>query len=387
MDVKEIQFGQDTAERKKWFRGLSFSHPAKMNLGLQIYLIERYTKPGDTILDPMAGSGTLLVACALGRNVILVELESKFCDMARQNWEKIQSLGPMLGYSIGTAQIICGDARELPKVLADVCIFSPPHGMSLSGQTNEKSIDQRKKRLEKLGRTTKDSAILRCIRANNAIKGFGSGYSDSPSNIGNLKYGSIDKVIMSPPYANPRDHDCKKEEQYENARVGDNKQRHGRSTFRGRYTESVSAVICSPPYEAAIAGSGIGCNGKNPEEEKLPREYSKSKENIGNLKNQSYLEAMNIVYRKCHAVLPPGGLIVLVTKNFIRDKKIVDLAADTIKLCESVGFKLKERLARKLTHQSFWRIIYYQKFPDVQRLTHEDILIFEKDTEYQGEDY
>ena len=79
--------------------------------------------------------------------------------------------------------------------------------------------------------------------------------------------------------------------------------------------------------------------------------------------------------------------MVLVTKNFIRNKKIVDLADDTIKLCEGAGFKLKERLARKLIQQSFWRTLYYHRFPDVQRLTHEDILIFEKDTEYQGEDY
>lgn len=77
----EIVFQQDTAARKQFFQAASFAHPAKMVLGLQLYLIEHYTKPGDTILDPMAGSGTVLTACALGRNVICVELEEKFCDM------------------------------------------------------------------------------------------------------------------------------------------------------------------------------------------------------------------------------------------------------------------------------------------------------------------
>ena len=50
---KIICFKQDTAERKRFFKAASFAHPAKMILGLQIYLIEHYTKPGDTILDPV----------------------------------------------------------------------------------------------------------------------------------------------------------------------------------------------------------------------------------------------------------------------------------------------------------------------------------------------
>ena len=68
--------------------------------------------------------------------------------------------------------------------------------------------------------------------------------------------------------------------------------------------------------------------------------------------------------------------MVLVTKNFIRDKKIVPLDLDTIKLCEQAGFKLIDRLKRKLTQQSFWRTIYHQKFPDVPKIEYEDVLIF-----------
>ena len=66
----------------------------------------------------------------------------------------------------------------------------------------------------------------------------------------------------------------------------------------------------------------------------------------------------------------------LVVKNFIRDKKIVPLDLDTIKLCEQAGFKLIDRLKRKLTQQSFWRTIYHQKFPDVPKIEYEDVLIF-----------
>jgi len=31
---------------------MSFSHPAKVAIGLQEFLIDRYSKPGDIILDP-----------------------------------------------------------------------------------------------------------------------------------------------------------------------------------------------------------------------------------------------------------------------------------------------------------------------------------------------
>ena len=70
----EIRFRRDTAFRKQFFTPDSFAHPAKMDAQLLIWIAEKYTKAGETILDPMAGSGTTMLACTLGRNVILVRL-------------------------------------------------------------------------------------------------------------------------------------------------------------------------------------------------------------------------------------------------------------------------------------------------------------------------
>ncbi|PIN72786.1 hypothetical protein COV21_01065, partial [Candidatus Woesearchaeota archaeon CG10_big_fil_rev_8_21_14_0_10_45_5] len=144
--------------------------PAKMSLPLQIWLIEHYSKPGDIILDPMCGSGTILVACSLSRNVIAVELEKKFVEMTEGNWKRVQEVGPELGHSMGWAIIRQGDARQLAGVLADVAIFSPPYsdvirrgnpgGPGASGKGKQPSC-------------------LTC-------------YSEDPSNIGNLPYGDID---------------------------------------------------------------------------------------------------------------------------------------------------------------------------------------------------
>ncbi len=70
--------------------------------------------------------------------------------------------------------------------------------------------------------------------------------------------------------------------------------------------------------------------------------------------------------------------MILVTKNFIRNKQVIRLDTDTIKLCEQVGFKFLERWSRKLPSQSFWRIIYYKKHPEVEQINHEDVLVFNR---------
>ena len=72
--------------------------------------------------------------------------------------------------------------------------------------------------------------------------------------------------------------------------------------------------------------------------------------------NSAMIEWIILRYTK------PGGVMVLITKNFIREKKIVRLDLDTIKLCEAAGFTFVERWYRKLEHPSFWRIIYAKKF-------------------------
>jgi DNA modification methylase len=60
-------------------------HPTQKPLSLMRWIIEKYSKPNDIILDPFAGSGTTLVASEeLGRRYLGFELSEKYCAVARK---------------------------------------------------------------------------------------------------------------------------------------------------------------------------------------------------------------------------------------------------------------------------------------------------------------
>ena len=156
----------------------------------------------------------------------------------------------------------------------------------------------------------------------------------------------------------------------------------------------IDAIITSPPYEQTMgdkhyspranrlmqlkkhitAYSGIRKNLKF--EGKRRINYSRGDGQIGNLRKEAYLSAMLRVYQECYNVLKPDGVMVLITKNFVRNKEIVPLDRHTISLCERVGFKLIERHARKINYFSFWQILRIKKNEKI--VDKEDILIFQK---------
>jgi DNA modification methylase len=60
-------------------------HPTTKPLDLMVYLIEKLTKPGDTVLDPFMGSGTTGVACVrTGRRFIGCEIDPGYFEIARR---------------------------------------------------------------------------------------------------------------------------------------------------------------------------------------------------------------------------------------------------------------------------------------------------------------
>lgn len=104
------------------------AHPGKFPETLAQEFIQFFTKRGQLVLDPMAGTGsTLLAALRSGRRAIGIELNADFARLAEH---RVQAEGFALLGEAPEARVLLADARdldqlELPPV--DYCLTSPPY--------------------------------------------------------------------------------------------------------------------------------------------------------------------------------------------------------------------------------------------------------------------
>ena len=72
-------------EWKKDEKDIPKIHPTQKPVAVLKQLIEIFTDEGDTVIDPVAGSGTTLRACAeLNRNCYGFEIDKNFYTQARE---------------------------------------------------------------------------------------------------------------------------------------------------------------------------------------------------------------------------------------------------------------------------------------------------------------
>jgi SAM-dependent methyltransferase len=125
------------AQRKGRYVSDSTAHPAKMLPAVAAHAIRHYTRPGELVFDPMAGSGTTLMeAIDAGRRAIGIEYEAHWVSVARANLDLTRERG-----HDHDGEVIQGDARQLPGMLPQryrdqvaLVITSPPYGPSTHGQ-------------------------------------------------------------------------------------------------------------------------------------------------------------------------------------------------------------------------------------------------------------
>jgi DNA modification methylase len=140
-------------------------HPAKFPETMAQEFIEFFTKEGETVLDPMAGTGsTLIAALRAGRNSYGIELNPKYAEIAKQI---IGEERASLDASVSNLQslVINGDAAQITNYhlpLIDYVLTSPPYWDMLRARGAQ---TQKKRR---------DSAELDVH------------YSDDPNDMGNI---------------------------------------------------------------------------------------------------------------------------------------------------------------------------------------------------------
>jgi len=157
--------------QKSWFvhnpppRGKGvLVHPAKFPETLAQEFIEFFTRRGETVLDPMAGTGsTLVAALRAGRNSSGIELNPKYAEIARQ---VVAAEREALGQSAAglAAEVITGDASCAPDLGLPPCDYvltSPPYWDMLHAR---------------------GAATQRTRRSSPTLDVF---YSDDPADLGN----------------------------------------------------------------------------------------------------------------------------------------------------------------------------------------------------------
>ena len=142
-------------------------HPAKFPETMAQEFIEFFTKRGECVLDPMAGTGsTLVAALRCGRNSFGIELNPGYAQIAKQVIaEEKTTLGIGNNTDDLTAEVIEGDAFKAGEYGLPVVAYmltSPPYWDML----HSKGAENQKKRRE--------SNQLDVV------------YSDDPNDVGNL---------------------------------------------------------------------------------------------------------------------------------------------------------------------------------------------------------
>jgi DNA modification methylase len=140
-------------------------HPAKFPETLAQEFIEFFTRPGQTVFDPMAGTGsTLIASLRSGRHSIGVELNPTYAEVARGLVrDEVERLGPAAADL--RCQVITGDVARLPMdgfPSIDYVLTSPPYWNMLHARGAETQ------------------------RARRASSSLDVVYSDDPADLGNI---------------------------------------------------------------------------------------------------------------------------------------------------------------------------------------------------------
>jgi DNA modification methylase len=159
--------------QKSWFTHIPpprrkdvLLHPAKFPETLAQKFVTFFTKCDQTILDPMAGTGSTLIACLRSnRNSIGIELNPSYAEIARIIIaEEREALGKSAAKL--RADVITGDASAIADYdlpIIDYVLTSPPYWNMLHARGAE---TQRKRRA---------SSNLDVV------------YSDDPADVGNIE--------------------------------------------------------------------------------------------------------------------------------------------------------------------------------------------------------
>jgi DNA modification methylase len=203
---------------------------------------------------------------------------------------------------------------------------------------------------------------------------------DNPNSINTIsRYGEFNSILFSPPYANALDGNkhyrlrngtkvydkITDEKNLPKAYSLNHNENIGNISDYGQF----NSIVFSPPYGEQHGKGGSIFNSDGTVTEKFKDKFRSSgirrkgfldvssPNNIDNIRyGRNYLGEMMKVYSECYRVLTPGKFMTVVVKDIKRNSLTIPLAADTIKLCQSVGFQLFDVIINRTYFPSFWTV-------------------------------
>jgi len=111
--------------RRLGFAERSFEHKAKLNLNWLAWLLNKHTAPGSVVLDPMAGTGSILLAALNMHPTVAGDVEVYWSRLLNRNALRIRRrhliVAPMLTCRWDATRL------PLPDASLDAIVTSPPY--------------------------------------------------------------------------------------------------------------------------------------------------------------------------------------------------------------------------------------------------------------------
>jgi DNA modification methylase len=125
-----VKFPSDVSYRKELFPEEVMTHPAKSNIYLIEEIVRYVSEPDEMIMDIMAGTGTIMVAALLGRQVMCLEISPNYYEIQKKALAKLESRYPGVGSCVSLLNIPCQTILPIPNTV-DHIVFSPPYSAIL----------------------------------------------------------------------------------------------------------------------------------------------------------------------------------------------------------------------------------------------------------------
>ena len=279
----------------------SFWHPAKFSRSLidMIFkhcLFQGYLSRGDLVGDPFGGIGTGGITAAYhGLKWVGVELEPRFVEMANANfqlhadkWETLRVPQPTIaqGDSRQFDQVVDGIVTSPPFTTDQPCASQSRLGGAISGSAKRQNGMASEGNIQTLREGTLGAVVTSPPYADKLhgggmpstprgdekySKAMRDCYHEATNQIGNLKAGSLDGAVMSPPYSDiaagagglntkPPKHAGQQSGRKASSSSQQADQRYGEQPGQIAKLKDtgVSAVITSPPYAESLKGHADG---------------------------------------------------------------------------------------------------------------------------------